>query len=159
MVIPTNLNRPTSPVDDTSNVSSQAELESLWDGLTWAEKQFIIVFPILDSQRQAAERIGKTRNWLDWVKKKPHFKRAMELRHEVEHHVVTRLVELDMYVLLSSQAVGWLVNPQLSNKDMEQTRKWAERRVKRSGSVRPGDVNTDNLLNKVSAFNKVFSGH
>ena len=113
------------------------ELAQLWEKLTWAEKQFVLIYPVSDSQREAARRIGKTRNWLDWIKKKPQFMQALKLRMGCSHYDVIGLVSADLRAVLASDIVDSVITPEVKNKTVEQTVRWASREMKMRGLIVP----------------------
>ena len=66
------------------------------------EKRWLLVRPICDSDVAAAQRIGKTLNWLTGIKRKAAFSRAREIRGQYSNAEIDALLSAD--VLISMKA-------------------------------------------------------
>lgn len=78
------------------------QMEDLWPLLKMDEKRWLLVRPLCESDVAAAQRIGRTLNWLTGVKRKAAFSRAREIRNQYSNAEIARLIDADLLILMKA---------------------------------------------------------
>ena len=82
------------------------KMEDLWPLLKMDEKRWLLVRPLCESDVAAAQRIGRTLNWLTGVKRKTTFTRAREIRGQYTNAEIDALLTADLLILLKADTAG-----------------------------------------------------
>ena len=72
---------------------STSQLHETWRLLRMEEKGYLLCRPLLNSDIEAAERVGRNKSWLD--QKRNVFKLAIELLHSWDFNEMKRLMDED----------------------------------------------------------------
>ena len=81
-----------------------SQLQVTWRLLRMDEKRYLLCRPLLNSDIEAAERVGRKKSWLD--QKRKVFKLAIELLPTWDFNEMKRLLDEDMLTLLRVDIAG-----------------------------------------------------